>query len=294
MERTTGMGLAMLRALLETEAEEQASWPREPVTAFRALTGDPRNESGGGDAGDGGGDGGDGGGSGEGDGDGGGEGGGSGKEPTTADIMAAFDGFRQDITTRFDGFEQRIPAEDAGDDDEGEVEEVPDFFAPENFSDEDFDDRGFLTREAQQRALMELVDQRVAEARAPELRQQQEQQRVEKANALADKYPVFADPEKYTPILREAQQKAASMARALGNPAYADMWRDPDFLETTYLAGLGASAAAAEAGGGSGNGDVVLERGGSAGPGSGSDDGGKAIAAGIVATAKKSKFRLGS
>lgn len=31
-------------SLLRAEQAQQATWPREPVTAFRALTGDPRNE----------------------------------------------------------------------------------------------------------------------------------------------------------------------------------------------------------------------------------------------------------
>jgi HK97 family phage major capsid protein len=34
-----------LAELLAAEAAEQASWPREPITAFRRLTGDPRNET---------------------------------------------------------------------------------------------------------------------------------------------------------------------------------------------------------------------------------------------------------
>lgn len=285
--------LAVLGHILAAEAEEQASWPREPVTAFRALTGDPRNEVSGGDAGGGdagaGGESGAGAGGGESGGDGG-EGGGSG-EVSAADLMAAFDGFRNDVSTRFDGLEARVPEPE---EEPEEPEAIPDFFDPRNFDDNDFDENGFLTRDAQQRALAEMVDARVAEALAPHAQQQAEEARVQKANALAEKYPVFADPDKYTPVLRDAQEKAKNLARATGNPALQDLWRDPDFLETTYLAGIGSKAAAAEAAAGGGGNGVTLERGGSAGPGGDGGDGNKELAAGIVAVSKNSKFRLGT
>lgn len=282
-----------IEALIAAEDAVQKSWEREPVTPHRQWLGDPRNEvSTGGEGGEGG------------DGgtttttDAGGEGGGA---PDLGKLMEAFNGFRTDITTKFDGLASRIPeyTDDENDDENenagGEHERSPDFFDPTRFNAEDFDEHGQIKREAQVRELGAIVERQVAQALAPDRQAQADRDRTERANALEQKYPIFADEAKRQPILREAQAKAARMARAAGNPALRDAWRDPDFLELTHLGMVGQQALAGETVAGAGGGqEVTLERGGSAGPAGGGDDAGKGIAQSIVKLAGKSKYRLGS
>jgi hypothetical protein len=94
----------VIRTLLALEQSEQESWPREPVTGWRAWLGDPRNERpAGAGAGGSGGDGGAGGGTGEGAGGagegGGGEGGGDGGAEVVTLSRAELDSLKKAVGT---------------------------------------------------------------------------------------------------------------------------------------------------------------------------------------------------
>lgn len=209
--------------------------------------------------------------------------------PDIGTLMDAFSGFRDDVTSRFDGLEQRVPQPQQAAAEEGEEE---DYFAPQRFKLDDFDDEGNLTPQAQQRAVKDLVNAAVAEALKPS-QQREEQARINReAGALEQKYPDFQDPVKRGPILQAARERAARMAEAMGKPELAELWREPAFLETSFLADAGSRAAASQTPAGQQDG-VVLEQGGSAGP---AGDGGQQdeTAARIVGLAAKSHFRLGT
>lgn len=271
-----------LWGLLAVEMAEQEAWPREPVTAFRALTGDPRNEGDGDAAGD--------------DGAAAGEPPGGSAETDAAaappDFAAMFSDFSTTVLEKVEGLERRlpVPAEEDDDDEDEEAAATP-FFDPRDFADDDFDDDGNLKREAQQRGFQSFVKGIIEAERAPERAAAQAARRTSEANDLEKRHPVFADPKARAPHIAQAQQYAAHLAQTTGNKALADSWREPSFLEMVYLA-KGAGAAAQTAGGEQGN--VKLESGGSASPGAASDDGGKATAKRIVGLAQSTRFRLGT
>lgn len=288
---------AEIRELIRAELLHQESWPREPMTGWREWLGDPRAESGGGApaglSGGGEGAGGEGGGSGSGGSNEGGEG--EGGEGGAPDLTQLFASFRTDVLSRFDRIEEGL--EDDGeleDDDQGGAPQIPRIFDPRNFTDDDFDADGNLTPEAENRALNDAIQRQVAEALAPEREAEAARRRGAAADALEQKYPIFADPEARAPVFSAAQQAAQRLAQSLGQPELRDLWREPDFLEVVYLGIVGRQAAEREtpAGGGSG---VTLENGGSAAAAAGSGEG-QYEGAGdrIAALATKSKFRLGT
>lgn len=297
------------RDLEEFLAVDQLGRPRGTREADAAIRAGipawhPRGDDDG-DGDDGGGDGGGGGDTGDtGGGDGGGDGGG---EPVTMDRMfEAFNGFRTDVTSRFEGLERRFtaPAEEEDDEDDDDDDDAggaaagsggPNFFDVRRFSDEDFDADGAIKPEAQMRELRSTFEGWYAEMRAPEQAQTRETERSARADALEKKHPIFADPEKRQPIITEAKQRAAAMAKRTGQRELRSAWTDPDFLEGTYLAMIGEKALKGEVpAGAGGEKEVTLETGGSAGPSSAGGDGSKAVAKSIVALANKSKFRLGT
>ena len=194
-------------------------------------------------------------------------------------IGERFDG----LGTRFDAIEQRLQAfetPEGEDDDEGDGEGVDDVL-PE-FSEEDFNERGELTLEAQTRELQRLISAGIDARMAPLEQQRQQEQWDAYTDALEERYPDLADPEKQSAYI----DKAIERARQLGHPELA---RNPHFLEDVYLRTRAEEQSDREIPAGSQR-EVTIERGSGAGPAaSPSDD----HASRIVKAVTGSQFRLG-
>ena len=96
--------------------------------------------------------------------------------------------------------------------------------------DDDLDGDDYATDEQAQarRLLEEFVDSRLQERIQPYLQEQYEEKRIEQVQALEQKYPELATPDKAQPLVEMAEQ----LARTLGEPGLA---YEAPFLETIYL-----------------------------------------------------------
>jgi hypothetical protein len=204
-------------------------------------------------------------------------------------LMGAFDGFRTDVTQRLDALPRQAAAAPAAAEDD---EDDP--FSPDRFTLNDFDEEGNLKPQAQSRAIKDLVQNAVNEAMAPERERAQRERINSQAAALEERYPDLQDREKRTAILNSAKGRAANLARVTGRSELAELWREPDFLETVYLADAARAAAASQTPAAQQTG-VHLEAGGAAGPAG--NQGGTAedqLGDAIVGVAQSRRFRLGT
>jgi hypothetical protein len=212
--------------------------------------------------------------------------------PDLGRFMEEFAGFRGDLTSRLDGLTGRLDKIDQPAADEGEDESADDGFDLDAWlreqEGEQFDDEGELTPEAQQQALQAIIRSEIEKAQAPERARQQEQRRAQDADALEEKYPELADDKVSNAIIGQGQQLAAALAEQTGQPALAELWREPALIELIYKAGKASDAAESQREPGD---EVQLERGSSvpASRNGNEQDPGDAI----VKAAQRSHFRLG-
>lgn len=212
--------------------------------------------------------------------------------PDLGRFMEEFGTFRGDLTSKLDGLTGRLdkieqPA--VADDDDEPVDDGFDLDAwLREQEGEQFDDEGELTPEAQQQALQAIIRSEIEKAQAPERARQQEQRRAQDADALEEKYPELADEKVSDAIIGQGQQLAAALAEQTGQPALAELWREPALIELIYKAGKASEAAESQREPGD---EVQLERGSSvpASRNGNEQDPGDAI----VAAAHGSRFRLG-
>lgn len=187
-------------------------------------------------------------------------------------LLEAFQSFQQETGAQIRALGERIPEQPAV---EPEPEDPFAGFEPA-FSPEDYDVDGQLTEQAQRAALDQMVQHAAQEAVKPFLAQQAQERRDREADALEQKYPVFADEAKAAQYIGQAQQQAA----ALGKPELAI---EPGFLEMVYLADEARQKSKAEQS--ATDQAVTLERAGGAAPADGSqgDDGTAGRIAGLAA-----------
>lgn len=197
-------------------------------------------------------------------------------------IGERFDG----LGSRFDAFEQRLTALEP----EEQIEEqgaaaagaAGDEVFPE-FSEEDFDERGDVTLEAQTREMNRLIQQGIETALAPIAQERQQEKWDAYTDALEERYPDLADPDKAQGYIDRAVQRASD----LGHPELA---RNPHFLEDVYLRTRAEEQSDREIPAGSQR-EVTIERGSGAGPAASSDD--RSEQKSIVKAVNSQQFRLG-
>jgi len=207
--------------------------------------------------------------------------------PDVASLLEGFgsrlENFGSQFEERFTALEERLPAgEQEGEEEGGEEEFVP------QFGDEDFGDDGELTVEAQTRAVQEIAQRAVADALAPQRAAEAAARRQAYAEAMEERWPELGEEETQDRVFEQAEREARRLAEITGRPELAELWQEPEFLETVYLRGQAEQRAGSEIPAGSER-EVTVEGGSVAGPAAGSqgDDGDA-----IVALANKSKFRL--
>lgn len=230
---------------------------------------------------------------------GGGEGTGEGAAPAAGSgiegLSSAFNEFAErfgsEFGQRLDGIEQRLAPPE-------EPPAEPEEFDPDPYMAEDGSGmtveglREFIRHEAEQLAAQQYGPQleQLSQALSQQQQAAQMDRRVSEANELEQRYPALQDEAMQERVIGRAQERAANLAAMTGNAEIAELWREPTFVEETFLAMAGAEGRGA---GDVGNGSAVtLERGSSAQP---AGDGGQDTntAARLVALATKQHHRIG-